>query len=483
MRRAALLFLLSTSTLAGCATIDAVKDGPVEVFPVAADAPAAWVSAGVDGSEPIGDWLSQFNDDTMMMLVAESLEANPTLAAREASVRATKATARAVRGRRAPRVSASTSLSEVSNDTQDIPGRGDRSYDAIFGFGLDASWEADLWGRLSAGVKAAEADLAASEADLAATQLSIGAQTAVSWVDLNRALAQERVAVLTYEARERTKMLTERRFERGLATALDVRLARSALAGSEAAIAARRQASGNASRRLEILVGRYPSAELDAPAEIPSLPPIAAGGNPVMLLSRRPDVAAAEARVIAAGLRAEQARLALLPSLNLTASLDTNNNDLEEFIDPTRIAARAVAALAQPLFTGGALTAEREAALARAEATVAQYADTALTAWREVEDAIAADSLLAQQEEAQSRALEEAKYAEELAERQYTNGLVSIFNLIDAQTRRLTAEANLITARADRASNRIRYHLALGGGITAEPAAPDAVSLGGSTTP
>ena len=103
--------------------------------------------------------------------------------------------------------------------------------------------------------------------------------------------------------------------------------------------------------------------------------------------------------------------------------------------------------------------------MASAYAAVETYAAAALTAWREVEDALAADSLLAQQEDAQARALEEARLAEDLATRQYTNGLVSIFNLIDSQTRRLNAESNLIAARSARASNRVRYHLALGGGL------------------
>ena len=132
------------------------------------------------------------------------------------------------------------------------------------------------------------------------------------------------------------------------------------------------------------------------------------------------------------------------------------------------------------MIDGGTLEAERDAAIARAEVAVANYAITTLTAWREVEDAIAADGLLKQQEEAQQRSLEEAVEAEKLAQRQYTNGLVSIFNLIDAQTRRLNAESSVITARANRAINRIQYHQALGGGLT-DPNSPNAGTAGGSS--
>ena len=116
---------------------------------------------------------------------------------------------------------------------------------------------------------------------------------------------------------------------------------------------------------------------------------------------------------------------------------------------------------------------QRLAAIAQAEAAVANYASAALDAWREVENALTADILIAQQENAQARALEEARFAEEIAERQFSEGTVNIFNLIDAQTRRLTAESQFVTARADRAINRINYHLALGGGVPVRPLATE----------
>lgn len=490
----------SAFLLSGCATTATLAGDPVEFFPVAPDAPQVWAAAGVDVNVPSGNWLAQFEDPQMEALVGEALEANPSIEATAATVRASRAALRSTDARRGPSLTGSGSAGGTSNSAEIVtttptvdPNTGlpgdpivsrnrERFNDSSFGLGLDASWEVDLWGRLDAGVSAAEQDLAASEADYEAARLSVAAQTAIAWVSLNEALAQERVAIETFNARERTKMLTERRFERGLAAALDVRLARSALAGAEAAIAARKQQSGNSTRSLEILLGRYPGAELEAPAEIPSLAPLEVSGNPVMLLSRRPDVAAAEARIKSAGLRAEQARLAMLPSFRLTASLSNSETDIADVFDPARIAARAIGSLTQPLFDGGARAAERDAAIAQAEASVARYASTVLTAWREVEDAIAADFLLAQQEDAQRRSLEEANYAEDLAERQYSNGLVSIFNLIDAQTRRLTAESNLVSARANRAINRIRFHQALGGGLT-DPNLPNAVIAGRSSNP
>ena len=480
------ILLAGTAILAACASSPAKIGGlagkPVEFFAVAPDAPAEWVAKGVAGEVPEGDWLTQFGDATMTSLVQEALAHNPTLLAREAAVRAAEAQTRIARA--AGRPSLSGTLSAGGTSTGFATGTGtDRSNDSYYGLSIDASWEADLWGRIGTSVGAARADYAASEADLAAAELALSAQTAIAWVNLNAARAQEHLAEQTYDARDHVRVLTERRFQRGLSDALDVRTARSALANSEAAIAARRQTSGEVARQLEILVGRYPSAELDAPAALPVLPLIVPEGNPALLLSRRPDIAASEARIRAAGLRAEQARLAMLPALRFTGSVGNTSTDIGDVFDPELLAARLIGSLTAPLFTGGQLDAQRDAAVAQAEAAVANYASAALSAWQEVENALAADALLAMQEEAQVRSLEEARLAEDLAERQYTSGTITIFNLIDAQTRRITAESQLISVRASRAANRVSYHLALGGGLPVPPAADAAPSpaAGGET--
>ncbi|MEM7330096.1 MAG: efflux transporter outer membrane subunit [Pseudomonadota bacterium] len=468
--------VLGFLAVSACSTVPSMPSMPsfggerMVVFPIAPDAPDAWAANGVVGEAPRVDWLSQFNDDTLVTLINEALAANPSIRSQFYAVEATRAQARSTYGRTLPSLSASGSV--TGTDTY-IEATDSRVSGEAYGLGLDLNWELDLWGRLRASINAAEADLIASEADLASARLALAAQTASAWFDLNEALAQERVAVETYEARSRALELTERRLSRGLSSALDVRTARTTQASAEASIAGQRLASQNATRRLEILLGRYPSAELEAAAELPELIALPPAGNPTLLLTRRPDIAAAEARVTSAGLRAEQARLAMLPSFRLTGGLSTSEDDIADAFDPGRIAARLVASLTAPIFNGGALDADRDAAVAQARAAVENYAATTLTAWREVEDALAADSLLAQQEDAQLRALEEARLAEELATRQYTNGLVSIFNLIDSQTRRLSAESSVIAARSARASNRVSFHLALGGGLPVpEPAAP-----------
>jgi outer membrane protein TolC len=241
-------------------------------------------------------------------------------------------------------VTASLSGGGISTGVE-VAGQTDRFNDSIYGAGIDASWEADLWGRVSNSIAQADASAAASEADLAATELAIAAQTAIAWISLNEALAQERIALLAYEARDRVLTITERRVKSGVLGPLELRTARSSLAGAEATIAARRQRSTEAARQLEVLLGRYPRAEIAATAEIPELE----------LLSRRPDIAALEARVVQAGLAAEEARLAMLPSLRVTGSLSNDSSEFSDIFDPALIAGRLVAGLTQPLFSGGRL--------------------------------------------------------------------------------------------------------------------------------
>ncbi|MEM0986075.1 MAG: efflux transporter outer membrane subunit [Pseudomonadota bacterium] len=449
----------------GCSTIrDATT--PVEIDAVAPDAPEQWAAAGVAGKAEQSDWLAGFNDDVLTTLVEEALANNPTLDAQIATRQAFIEDARAQRGTLFPQIDGRFEAG-AQRSVQIFAGEVVDFQNAVWGVGLSGSWEADLWGRLRTGIRIADTERLITETDLAGARLSIAAQTAISWVQLNSAIAQERVAEATLEARQRTQFLTERRLARGLSTALDVRLSRTTTFQAEASLAAQQRIRADAARSLEVLLGRYPSAEIDAPAVLPSLEPIEAILSPADLLARRPDVAAAEARVMAAGLRAEDARLALFPSLRIDAFYGTSQDTIRRAFDPELAAQRAIGNLVQPLFTGGQLRARKRAAIARAEASLSDYASSVLTAWREVEDAFAADAFLAREEAAQFRALEEAREAELLAERQYQNGLISIFELIDAQTRRLNSEAALVTARTQRAVNRVEYHLALGGGVPA----------------
>jgi outer membrane protein TolC len=154
---------------------------------------------------------------------------------------------------------------------------------------------------------------------------------------------------------------------------------------------------------------------------------------------------------------------------------------LGDVFNPQLIAARILANLTAPLLDGGVRQTRVDIARVQAELALAGYASGLLEAWSEVEGALAADVLLQAQEAALQTALDEAIEAEKLAERQFSGGLATIFELLDAQARRFSTESSLITVQAERASNRILYHLALGGDVPA--AALDGLAATPSGTP
>lgn len=217
-----------------------------------------------------------------------------------------------------------------------------------------------------------------------------------------------------------------------------------------------------------MLLGRYPAAELAAAESLPELPALAGAGAPGDILARRPDLIAAEARMEANGLRARAARKAILPRLTLSSQIGAGGPDLSDIFDPERLAGNIAAGIFQPLFQGGRIRANATRQRAVAEASLLTYAQTALQAYEEAENAIDAETYLAASESALKLAYEEAAAAEDLTERRYASGTATIFDLLNAQTRRISAESSYIQAQRQRVSNRVALYLAIGGDFITE---------------
>jgi NodT family efflux transporter outer membrane factor (OMF) lipoprotein len=327
-----------------------------------------------------------------------------------------------------------------------------------------ANWEVDLWGRLTARTLAADLSADAAEEDLNGARLSVAGQSAQAWVDVIEAQQLLALAQEDLETRERALDLTQRRYDAGIATSLSLRTARSQVASARAFEAQAQDALLISSRRLQELMGRYPDGTLRADGALPELQPIAAAGAPGDLLERRPDVLASENRMRAAGFRIHEARAALLPRLTLTGTAGNSGTALNQIDDSANMISNIVAGITMPIFNGGALLAESRATVNDRRAAAADYVATSIAAWREVEAAISADQSLEVREREFANAAEEARAAQELAEREYARGVATLFELIDSYTRRIDAERGLISARSQRVSNRIAYHVALGGG-------------------
>jgi NodT family efflux transporter outer membrane factor (OMF) lipoprotein len=203
-------------------------------------------------------------------------------------------------------------------------------------------------------------------------------------------------------------------------------------------------------------------------------------GVPSELVARRPDLAAAEARLAAAGFEVAAARAALYPQVRLTGSAGRSSEELEDLLDNDFTVWSIAGNLLQPIFQGGRLRAGVDLARATFEEATALYAGQVLRAFREVETSLGADAFLAGQVAALEEAAGEAREAQELAEERYRSGLQDFLSVLEAQRRLYDAESRLLEVRRARIDARIDLILALGGGFST--AAPPPTSTGGPAT-
>lgn len=431
---------------------------------VAADAIGAERAAEL-ATSPAATWLDDLNASEMSTLAREALAGSPDLQIVEARYRASRWRARGSFG---DSLLPSLSVGVDGTRSEEPTGAEERIRTEFMTSSVVASWEIDLWGRLSARAMAADLSADAARRDLDDARLSVAGQSSQAWVDLIEAQQLLALAQEDLTTRERALDLTQRRYDAGLISSLNLRTARSQVASARAFQAQAQDQLLIASRRLQEIMGRYPDGSLRAEGELPELGPLAAAGAPTDLLERRPDVLASEFRMRAAGFRIHEARAAMLPRLTLRASAGTTdlgpNPSINNIDDSVNMVSNIVAGLTMPIFNGGALLSESRATVADRRAAASEYVRTSIAAWREVEGTISADQSLEVREEQFAIAANEAREAQALAEREYARGVATLFELIDAYTRRIDAERGLITARAARVSNRISYHVALGGG-------------------
>ncbi|MEZ5960064.1 MAG: efflux transporter outer membrane subunit [Hyphomonadaceae bacterium] len=435
--------------------------------------PDSYVAADAIGAEraaelavsPAATWLDDLSAPEMSTLAREALAGSPDLQIVEARYRAARWRARGSFG---GNLLPSLSVGVDGTRTEEPTATEERIRTEFLTSSVVASWEIDLWGRLTSRALAADSSADAARRDLDDARLSIAGQSSQAWVDLIQAQQLLALAQEDLTTRERALDLTQRRYDAGLVSSLNLRTARSQVASARALQAQAQDQVLISSRRLQAIMGRYPDGALRADGELPELAPLAAAGAPADLLERRPDVLASEHRLRAAGFRIHEARAAMLPRLTLRASAGATdagaNPSLNNIDDSVNMISNIVAGITMPIFNGGALLSESRASVADRRAAAAEYVRTSIAAWREVEGTISADQSLEVRETQFAIAANEAREAQALAEREYARGVATLFELIDAYTRRIDAERGLITARAARVSNRISYHVALGGG-------------------
>ncbi|MFP3941979.1 MAG: efflux transporter outer membrane subunit [Thermoanaerobaculia bacterium] len=472
--------------LASCATLRVEPPEP-DVDP-GVEVPPEWTAPGAgslaDAAEAPDAWWRAFGDPALTSVVEEALATSFDLEAAAARLTQAEARARIAGADLWPSVDGSFSGSRTRRNFIGfpIPGGEERvlsSTSTNLGVSLDVSWEADLWGRVLAGRNAARARVDVARADVAGAALSLTGQTARVYFATVEAREQVELARRSLESRELTTERVRRRYEAGLARPLELRLARADEASARSVLQARRRALDALERQLETLVGRYPGGALETEAALGPPPPPVPPGVPSEIVTRRPDLSAAEARLAAAGFEVARARAALYPRLALTGSAGRSSEELEDLLDSDFTVWSVAGNLLQPIFQGGRLRAGVDLARASFKEATALYAGQLLQALREVETALAADAFLEGQVEALGAAVEEAERALELARERYRAGLQDFLTVLEAERRLYDAASRRLEVRRARLDARIDLVLALGGGFQAsEPPPPPAPNPG-----
>ncbi|WP_233235917.1 efflux transporter outer membrane subunit [Bordetella sp. LUAb4] len=425
--------------LAGCAAgPDYAR--PTMPVPSAYSEPGPWKDATPGHVDPDGRWWTVYGDPVLDGLVAQANEANQNIALAAAQYRQARAAADVARSAFWPTAGISAGAGRARSISNGVSKLGNSH-----SIGLDASWEPDLWGAVRRSVEAGDASAQAGAAQLAAARLSIQATVAQDYMQLRVTDREKALYARTLEAYERALKLTRSQHDAGVALRSDVALAEAQLNTARADAIDLEQQRRQLQHAIAILTGRAPAdfTLAEDPAWHPALPQVPVG-LPSELLERRPDIATAERQAAAANANIGVARAAYFPSLVLSASGGYGGSGFGPWFNtPGRIWSLG-ASLAETLLDGGLRKARDREAVAAYDATVAQYKQTVLGGFQEVEDNLSALRVLADESVAQDQAVQASRLAEQLALTQYRAGTVTYLNVVTAQYLTLSNERSAV---------------------------------------
>jgi multidrug efflux system outer membrane protein len=403
-------------------------------------------------------WQQVYTDPALQALIEEALKNGPDGMLAEAQMRAAAAAAGIARAGQLPNVGLALQTSPTARAN-------DAHLTSTFLGGVSASWEIDLWGRYARASEAARADFVASRENLrAVTALQI-ANVANLYYQLATLHGLERVTQSVAAAQEEGLRLIRETSKAGINTAADERQQESALAATQANLPPLRQQVTQAENALAVLLGRTPgSLQIRLPDELPlpaSLPP----GLPSALLERRPDILAAEAQLHAAHARVGVAKAMFFPDISLTGFFGGVSTSLADVLHGR---AATVASLGpnilQPLFAGGAIRFNYEAALAQLDQALIVYRRTVNAALGDVANDLSAYENSSDQVAIEARRVVAAREALRLAELRFRSGVTTFLELLDAQRQALASESDSLNSQLLQRQALINAYLALGGG-------------------
>jgi NodT family efflux transporter outer membrane factor (OMF) lipoprotein len=430
--------------------------------PPAPGVPPNWQEPAVSGATaPTPDWWRTFGSEELAALVAAALASNPDIAIAAERVRLAEAQVRIAGASLFPELGfgAATSRRETRPDGGEWTASDGSS--AAF----SASYEIDLWGRNASDLRSAEASLRASRFDFETVRLTLLSGVASGYFQVLSLRGRLVIARENLSIAERVFKVVDARVRYGAASALDRARQQAAVLSLRASIPPLELQERQTLFALAILVGRPPEGFGASGAGVTALAvPRVAPGIPADLLVRRPDIRSAEAQLASAHADVAAARAALLPGIALTGSAGLASNVLVNFLHAPTAALTLGASLLQPIFDGGRLRGQVDAAQSRERELVEAYRRSILAALADVEDALASGGRTADQEALQAQVVEQARTALRLAEIRYREGVDDLLTVLDAQRTLFQAEDQLAQVRLARLQASIGLFKALGGG-------------------
>ncbi|MCF8055847.1 MAG: TolC family protein [Desulfocapsa sp.] len=405
--------------------------------------------AAMAESGPVDDaWLRSFNDPVLDTLIDEVLTSNSGLKIADAQVDRANGVTRQTEVDLKPTVA-------LGAGYQDAEYRGTGSNGGDDAVGLGVSWEVDVWGRVRSGIDGGQEKAAATVADFQFARQSLAAATANGWFMVTISKLLHKFAEEVVALQEKGLEVTEAKYSIGQCTEQDAHLARVAVASAREASQKALTAHGNSLWNLELLLGQYPSADIEAADKLVAVPPPIPASIHSDILERRPDLVAAEDQVAAAFFKQKDAKLLHLPRFTFSFGIGINSlND-------------AIAGLASgnfaPLFTGSEIEGQIEVATAEQKEAIAAYAQTALNAFEEVERRLAVEEYLLRREDYLGTEVLENLLAYEQTKQQYEIGQIGLLDLLTMQNKWIASQIAELDIAGKRLINRVNLHLALGG--------------------
>jgi multidrug efflux system outer membrane protein len=466
MTRIISIGFLVASLLASCAVGPDYKRPEVPI-------PASWRNVDdASGSITNLKWWQLFEDQTLQKLIRNALKNNNDLQLAVARVAEAGALLGIARSAQFPDLNAGSRyhndrVSETSFPPIDKLGVNPNM--DMYRADLRTSFEIDLWGRLQRATEAARAELLASEENQQTVVMTLVAEVAQAYFDLLELDSEAEIDRRTLASRSASLDLVNHRYSDGLASELDVKRAEEEVASAAATVPDAERQIAQTENRLRILLGENPgpiprTESLDSEHMPPEIP----AGLPSALLERRPDLRAAEERLVAANARIGEAKAEFFPQISLTGVFGTASVSLSDFFTgPSRMWS-AGPTVTLPIFTAGRLSSNLQATEARARQSLIQYRQSIQQAFKEVDDALVFHQKARQIRLQRERQVEAAQQALALANLRYTNGVSSYLDVLDTERQLFSAEINLASITRDQLNAVVQVYRALGGGWEAD---------------